>query len=36
MVVASVGEFVDQGWIAVECENDWSIFGEDRVIFGIA
>ena len=36
MVVTTVGKLVDEGWIAVEVEDDWFVFGEEHIVLFIA
>ena len=36
MVVTAVGELMDEGWIAVEVEDDWLVFGEEHIELLIA
>ena len=36
MVVTAIGKLVDEGWIAVEVEDDWLVFGEEHIELLIA
>ena len=36
VVVAAIGQLMDESWVAVEVEDDWLILGEEHVELGIA
>ena len=36
VVVTTVGKLVDEGWIAVEVEDDRFVFGEEHIVLFIA
>ena len=36
VVVAAIGQLVDEGWVAVEVEDDWLVFGEEHIELLIA
>ena len=36
MVVTTVGKLMDEGWVAVEVEDDRLIFGEEHIVLLIA
>ena len=36
VVMTTVGKLVDEGWIAVEVEDDWLVFGKEHIKLLIA
>ena len=36
VVVAAIGQLMDESWVAVEVEDDWLVLGEEHVVLGIA
>ena len=36
MVVTAIGKLMDEGWIAMEVEDDWLVFGEEHIELLIA
>ena len=36
VVVAAIGQLMDESWVAVEVEDDWLVFGEEHIELIIA